>query len=485
MQRDTMTQPWWRGRRVQLSMRGLMVVVLVLGVVLGWVVRRAQIQRDVVAAIEQGGGIVYYNWETPGFHTQPDGRILGGTPRKKKGALGGPKWLVDRLGPDYLGHVTQVRVGPKDPDVVMARVARLEGLKALNFLLAVPVSDAGFKHVREMKDLVVISTPIRGTQLTGASLESLKDSTRLRTIYFTNYPPLSDANLAYLKRLTALQTIQVPATPRNVITDAGLVNLREMIDMRELTLPGSNLTSTGLANLRGMTRLSELRIHSTPASPIDSLAPIRHLTALTILSIANSSITDAGLGPVAGLAALQQLSLAETPITDAGLKHLRGLSRLADLDLHKTRVTDAGLSELAGLKSLRTLTLADTGVTDRGLAHLAGMSSLATLSLYGTAVTGEGLAHLAKLSSLITLNLGKTRVNDAALKHLTVLASLNKLNLMDTRVTGEGLKQIAGMKSLKQLIIKGAAATDAELDAIETTLPQLRIAQPPAFGQHR
>ena len=204
MQQDTLTQPWWRGRRVQLSMRGLMVVVLVLGVVLGWVVRRAQIQRDVVAAIEQGGGIVYYNWETPGFHTQPDGRILGGTPRKKKGALGGPKWLVDRLGPDYLGHVTQVRVGPKDPDAVMARVARLEGLEALNFLLAVPVSDAGFKHVREMKDLVVMSTPIRGAQLTGASLESLKDSTRLRAILFTNYPPVSDANLVYLKRLTAL-----------------------------------------------------------------------------------------------------------------------------------------------------------------------------------------------------------------------------------------------------------------------------------------
>jgi hypothetical protein len=45
----------WR-RRLRLSVRGLMVVVLVTGGGLGWVIHRAQVQRDAVAAIKHAGG---------------------------------------------------------------------------------------------------------------------------------------------------------------------------------------------------------------------------------------------------------------------------------------------------------------------------------------------------------------------------------------------------------------------------------------------
>ena len=43
--------------------RGLMIVVSVVGVWLGWVVRCAHIQRDAVATIQKGGGTVSYDWE--------------------------------------------------------------------------------------------------------------------------------------------------------------------------------------------------------------------------------------------------------------------------------------------------------------------------------------------------------------------------------------------------------------------------------------
>ena len=45
-------RPWRRFLR--LSVRGLIVLVLVIGAGLGWLVRSAHIQRDAVAAITRG-----------------------------------------------------------------------------------------------------------------------------------------------------------------------------------------------------------------------------------------------------------------------------------------------------------------------------------------------------------------------------------------------------------------------------------------------
>jgi hypothetical protein len=51
----------WR-RLLRFSVRGLIVLVLVIGAGLGWVVRSARIQREAVAAIKSaGGGVTYHH----------------------------------------------------------------------------------------------------------------------------------------------------------------------------------------------------------------------------------------------------------------------------------------------------------------------------------------------------------------------------------------------------------------------------------------
>jgi internalin A len=447
------TQRWWRISRLRLSLRALMIIVLALGCGLGWVVRRAHVQRDAVAAIERCGGRVWYDWEVRRSRVQADGEYIGGISRKKSVSRW-PKWLVDRLGPDYFGDVVQVQVGGKDPDAVMTRVAKLSRLEQLNFTLDVPVSDAGIKSVRELTALKSFGVPIRGGKLTGASLENLKGLTELREILLTSVPVMNDADLVHLKGLAGLQHLQLSASPKNVITDAGLANIEDMVDMRQLTMTRAQVTSAGLNHLRGMTRLHDLKI---PASRVDDLAPIRHLTGLKFIHLSNTPITDAGLAPVAGFTSLTDLFLVDTPITDAGLKHLRGLTSLAQLELSGTRITDGGLSDLAGLTSLRILGVARTGVTD------------------------AGLAHLGKLASLSNLNLAKTQVTDAGLQHLAGLASLSTLNLGDTRVTDAGLKHLAGLKNLNRLTIQGSTITPAAIDALQNTMPDLRVL-PPRFG---
>jgi hypothetical protein len=85
-------------RFLRFSVRGLIVVVLVIVVWLGWIVQQAHVQRDAVAAIRRSGGEVFYDWEWKDGH-----RIIGGEPWP-------PRWLVHLVGVDYFGQVTTVQL---------------------------------------------------------------------------------------------------------------------------------------------------------------------------------------------------------------------------------------------------------------------------------------------------------------------------------------------------------------------------------------
>jgi internalin A len=439
-----------------MSLRALMIVVLILGGWLGWLVRGARIQHEAVAAVERGGGSVKYDWEWRGFQFGPNGRRMSA--RAQRSGPPWPNWLVARLGPDFFADVKEVRLGPKDPDIAMAQVATLGRLASLQTGVESPITDDGIRHIRGLTGLESFTISQRASKITGACVESLKGLTRLRALIFTTKPPLTDADLAHLRNLTALQELQLPSGPGSQITDAGLVNLEGMTDMRYLGISRQALTSAGLAHVRGMTQLAHLW---APGTRIEDLAPIAGLTRMSFLQLASTPITDAGLAPVAGFTALHDLFLGDTTITDAGLVHLRGLTNLAELDLHHTQITDAGLAHLAGLKSLSRLTLADTRVTDAGLVHLAGLDSLQRVSFYQTGITDAGLVHLGKIASLTSLNLCETRITDAGLEHL------------------------AGLKGLTSLMIQGTRVTDAGITALQAALPGVQIVKPASIGPYR
>ena len=122
------------------------------------------------------------------------------------------------------------------------------------------------------------------------------------------------------------------------VTDAGLVHLNDLRQIRMLVLDSTDVTDAGLVNLEGLTTLYWLALNKT-------------------------RVTDAGLVHLKGLVHLEELQLAHTTVTDAGLVHLEGLTMLQGLDLHQTQVTDAGLVHLKGLTKLRSLDLGGTKVT--------------------------------------------------------------------------------------------------------------------------
>ena len=195
----------WLKRRGRLSIRGLVVLVLVVGGGLGWEIRSAREQRAAVAAIHARGGYVAYDieWQlaTPNPH-----RDHSWHPRQLLDRqLARHPWLdraIRRVGIDHFGNVVVVRISQnwsgQQPNVGAATMAQIGRLRRLDIL------------------------SLDGTTVTDADLAALKDLADLR------YLVLSDTN----------------------ITDAGLVHLAGLLNLATLHVGGTKVTAAGVARLK-------------------------------------------------------------------------------------------------------------------------------------------------------------------------------------------------------------------------------------------
>jgi len=345
-----------RRRWLRLSVRGLIVLVLMIGGCLGWIahiVHSAQGQRDAVAAVRKVGGSVLYDWQLEGG----DVRVKPGTSTISDEVPGWPKWLVDRLGPDYFGDVRQVNFrgfgrsrGPTGPpsgeiDEALAAVGQLGRLTHLT-LIGATVTDTGLAHLRGLADLE--SLMLRGC--TGFS-------------------------------------------------DAGLVHLEGMVGLKELYLDQAKVTDAGLAHLRGMPRLEILGLDHAEVTDA-GLVHLEGMSRLRFLNLRGTRITDAGLTRLQALKGLHSLNLEGSEVTDAGLVHLKDLARVTELWLGGPKITDAGLAQLGEMSGLTTLGLDHARISDAGLVHLERLTGLQKLSLSGTQVTDSGLVCLRGLTGL-------------------------------------------------------------------------------------
>ncbi|OYV85611.1 MAG: hypothetical protein B7Z73_13230 [Planctomycetia bacterium 21-64-5] len=130
------------------------------------------------------------------------------------------------------------------------------------------------------------------------------------------------------------------------VTNAGMVHLRRLRQLRQLSLTRAKIDSDGLANLEALSELRWLELDLTNVGD-DGLKHLRHLPALTTLSLQLTGITDAGLIELTKLPALDNfLDLNGTEVTDAGVETLKQLRRLRRLELGRTKVTAEGIRKL-------------------------------------------------------------------------------------------------------------------------------------------
>lgn len=69
--------------------RSLLILLTIVGLALGWNVRRARIQATVIEEIRAAGGTIYYDFQWDGGNYWP-------------------QWLIDLVGIDFLAHVVAV-----------------------------------------------------------------------------------------------------------------------------------------------------------------------------------------------------------------------------------------------------------------------------------------------------------------------------------------------------------------------------------------
>jgi internalin A len=432
--------PAKRRKRFGLSLRVLMVLVLLLGGGMGWLAYQAKVQREAVAAIEAAGGKVYYDLEWK----YNDGRRVSSLynniiPRDPRW----PKWLVDRLGPDYLGHVisVQFRHGPSNQadDELMMRIGRLSGLEDLQFGLddsnilfegRCRVTDAGLAHLRGLGRLRRLQ--LRGTSVKGTGLVHLSGLRNLRDLDLRKVP-FTDQDAVALASLTTLETLSIESEE---LTDAGMVHIAPLKNLKRLDFATIHVTAAGLDRLKGWGRLERLLLRVRGVEVYRFLSQFPELTRLNLaIRDDHSERGDLGLaslrtlpklqdlsmyfpsypkslldhiGKLKGLRKLNLLGLPDVPTGD--YSHLSELTRLEWLWLHGETVDDSVLAHLSGLKELKFLSLGYSKITDAGLAHLSGLTELESLRLDNTAISDEGLVHLVPLKKCKALSIANTRI---------------------------------------------------------------------------
>jgi hypothetical protein len=114
----------------------------------------------------------------------------------------------------------------------------------------------------------------------------------------------------------------------------------------------SSTIETGLAWLRRLVGEEELfktliEVGFVGHQTTDAgLVHLKGLTQLRRLYLGDNDVSDAGLVHLRGLTNLKLLNLRGTQVTDAGLPHLGGLTQLQYLNLSGTQVTAAGVAQL-------------------------------------------------------------------------------------------------------------------------------------------
>ena len=473
-------------KRLRLSLRAMMLIVLGIGGVLGWVVHRAHVQRDAVAAIttlrRNTRGSVYYDWQ---FVAGQGAKSPG--PKWMSEALGkfdgnakprGPKWMRDAFGPDLFDTVVNVHIeGDNVDDELLKNVGKLPSVEwfTIQGHASPDLTPAGMAQLRTLSRLKGLS--VRGFTDSHGFVAGLTGKTRLRRLWLPE-AAVTDDEMAIIGGFAELEVLQMDG--RNV-TDRGFAQVAKLKELSLLEMPGVRITDLApVADLVQLDLLVFAPARATPARSVpgpggpSSLGPLRRLTQLTQLILGPTRIEDRDLAVVAGLPKLYNLQIGARGITEAGLARLAESRSLTCLGLADTSITD--MRPLSPrLHAISTLWMENSHLTDAGIEPLSRGIRLTDLTITGSSMTDAGLDHLASLTSLWRLRLDRSAITDAGLAHLKSLKPLETLSLTETELTDSSVETLAGFQSLKSLNLDLSGISPDGIERLQQALPKARI----------
>lgn len=278
-------------RRLRISLRVLIVAVLATGLWMGCLVNKARRQREAVAAVKKYGGWVHSDWQSV------NGKVTKGTQPNA------PNWLKKLLGDEYFQEIAQVSLvydvsngkrydikNDLPADDVLSSLVGMANLKVL-LLQGKQATDQGLKHLGQLISLeeLVIWDASQVTDIGIGHLESLRN---LRYIHIGN-SKMSDRGLASLAKLPKLESV---ALQGNSFTDAGLALLKDSTNLKSLCvgLGTTRITDAGMVNLKNLKNLEMLDLRNTGVTDV-GLDRLRLLTKLRVIFVENTHVTKEGV----------------------------------------------------------------------------------------------------------------------------------------------------------------------------------------------
>jgi hypothetical protein len=154
-------------------------------------------------------------------------------------------------------------------------------------------------------------------------------------------------------------------------------------------------TDTTLANLKKVTHLGALDVFDATRCTEKGLAALKDLPNLRKLTLGKSEMTAARVNAIGQCTELRTLYLSGCGLSDADLVSLKKLTLLESLDISDNPVTDKGMATVKTLERLQVLYLGKTNLTDKGLMELKPLEGLRSLNVVGTKVTGDAAEAFA------------------------------------------------------------------------------------------
>ncbi|MFB0555171.1 MAG: hypothetical protein ACETWQ_17825 [Phycisphaerae bacterium] len=364
----------------------------------------------------------------------------------------------------------------------------LTGLLALDLSSMKQIDGSGLVHLADFKSLKELTC--FNTNISDLALEYMSNFLSLErlSLYWTQ---VDGSGLIHLKNLTSLKNLSLSKT---LITDASLVQLKDMTWLKELELYDTEIGDDGLAYLKGLTSLEKLILgnidRDSGISPITDagLVHLSTLNELKQLGLYRTCITDDGLKHLSGLTNIEALNLNGTKITGEGFAYLNKLAPLRALELSDVALTGAGLANLnPWLETFENLIIDGTKISDADLIHLADLKAIKYINLRNTPITDVGLDHIGKLQSLEFFYLNNTKITDEGLMALKDLPNLKRINVTGTLVTNTGLesfKQASASKSIEANIsLRLMSSKEKGLQTVKTVSPQPEAQPLPLIGK--
>lgn len=199
---------------------------------------------------------------------------------------------------------------------------------------------AGLKQLVRVKSIVRFGGSFGKTA--GDDFAALAELPNLAEVNVSDSPGANDAFLATVKKLTQVTSLWANACP---VSDRGVAELVEMPQLKSLWINSSQLTDKSWDSLSRLKKLERLTFGGSQEIRGKGISQLRD-APLNRLHLFQAQLSDDALKEIAAIPALRMLTLNQTTISDAGLKHLAGTS-LTDLNLKETKATEQGVMQLS------------------------------------------------------------------------------------------------------------------------------------------